>query len=104
MKQDIIVIGIHEGHNTGAAFIKNGTVVAAIQEERLNKEKNFSGIPVLSISKVFDIAKIDPSDVNRIAIVGLLKHTFFVCNKMMKGICVPFSPKGRKYNKFKVIK
>jgi carbamoyltransferase len=73
MKQDIIVLGIHEGHNAGAALIKNGSVVAAIQEKRLNNEKNFSGIPVLSISKVFEIAKIVPSDVNLIAIAGLIK-------------------------------
>ena len=73
MKSDIIVLGIHDGHNAGAALIKNGIVVAAIQEERLNNEKNFSGTPILSISKVFDIAKIAPSDVNLIAIAGLIK-------------------------------
>jgi carbamoyltransferase len=73
MKKDIIILGIHDGHNAGAALIKNGSVVAAIQEERLNNEKNFSGTPVLSVSKVFDIAKIAPPDVNLIAIAGLIK-------------------------------
>ena len=73
MTKDIIILGIHDGHNAGAALIKNGSVVAAIQEERLNNEKNFSGTPVLCISKVFDIAKISPSDVNLIAIAGLIK-------------------------------
>ena len=73
MRKDIVVLGIHDGHNSGAALVKNGSVVAAIQEERLNNEKNFSGTPVLSISKVFDIAKIAPSDVDIIAIAGLIK-------------------------------
>jgi carbamoyltransferase len=71
--KDVIILGIHDGHNAGAALIKNGSVVAAIQEERLNNKKNFSGTPVLSISKVFDIGKIVPSDVNLIAIAGLIK-------------------------------
>jgi predicted NodU family carbamoyl transferase len=35
MKRDIVVLGIHNGHNASAALIKNGSVVAAIQEERL---------------------------------------------------------------------
>ena len=73
MKQDIIILGIHDGHNAGAALLKNGSIVAAIQEERLNNEKNYSGTPILSISEVFNIAKISPSDVNLIAIAGLIK-------------------------------
>ena len=73
MKQDIVVLGIHDGHNAGAALVKNGSIVSAVQEERLNNTKNFSGTPVLSISKVFEIAKIAPSDVNLIAVAGLIK-------------------------------
>jgi carbamoyltransferase len=71
VKIDIIVLGIHEGHNAGAALIKNGCVVAAIQEERLVNEKNFSGLPSLSIQKVFEISHIHPSDVTVIAVAGL---------------------------------
>ena len=72
MKSDIIVLGIHDGHNAGAALIKNGCVAAAVQEERLVNEKNFSGAPVLSLQKVFEISRIHPSDVNVIAIAGLI--------------------------------
>lgn len=73
MTKDVVILGIHDGHNAGAALIKNGSVVAAIQEERLNNVKNYSGTPVLSVSKVFDIAKIAPADVNLVAIAGLIK-------------------------------
>lgn len=50
MKKEIIVLGIHDGHNASAALVKNGSVVAAIQEERLVNEKNYSGTPRNSIS------------------------------------------------------
>ena len=36
VKRDIIVLGINDGHDAGAALIKNGQVIAAVQEERLN--------------------------------------------------------------------
>ena len=73
MKKDIVVLGIHDGHNAGAALIRNGTVVAAINEERLNNIKNYSGPPLESIKKVFQIAEIEPSELDIIAMVGLLR-------------------------------
>ncbi len=72
MKKDIIVLGIHDGHNAGAALIKNGSVAAALQEERLNNIKNYSGTPINAIKAVFDISKVDPSDIDAIAIAGLV--------------------------------
>lgn len=35
MKKDVIILGIHDGHNAGAALIKNGSVAAAIQEDKI---------------------------------------------------------------------
>lgn len=69
----IIVLGIHDGHNAGAALIRDGEVLAAINEERLNNIKNFSGVPQLAIKKVFEIAKINPADTDLIAIASLLR-------------------------------
>lgn len=73
MKKDVVVLGIHDGHNAGAALVKSGMVMAAINEERLNNVKNYSGPPLESIRKVFQIAQVDPSIVDIIAIVGLLR-------------------------------
>ena len=36
MEKDVVVLGIHDGHEASAALIKNGEVIAAIAEERLN--------------------------------------------------------------------
>lgn len=67
-KKNIVVLGIHDGHNAGAALIKNGQVVAAISEERINNIKNWFGPPILSIKKVYEIAGIKPEDTDLIAI------------------------------------
>ena len=73
MKKSIVVLGIHDGHNVGAALVKNGSVVAAIQEERLVNEKNYSGTLRNSVRKVFEVSTIPPEDVNLIAIAGLVR-------------------------------
>ena len=73
MKKDVVVLGIHNGHNASAALVKNGSVVAAIQEERLVNEKNYSGTPRNSIRKVFEIANIQPDEVDLIAIASLVQ-------------------------------
>ena len=67
----VITLGINDGHNAGAALVKDGEVVAAVQEERLCNIKNFSGVPELAIKEVFKIAKIHPHDINVIAMVSL---------------------------------
>lgn len=69
----VIVLGIHDGHNAGACLIKDGEVLAAINEERLNNIKNCSGIPYLAIKKVFEIANILPGEVNLITIASFMR-------------------------------
>jgi carbamoyltransferase len=55
VRRNIIVLGINDGHNTGAALIRN-EVLASVQE-RLNKFKNFAGVPEKSILEVFGSAR-----------------------------------------------
>jgi carbamoyltransferase len=69
----VAVLGIHDGHGAGAALIRDGMVVSAIQEERLNNIKNYSGVPILAIPEVFKIAHIDPSEVDVISIGCLVR-------------------------------
>jgi carbamoyltransferase len=70
VRRNIVVLGINDGHDAGAALIKNGEVIAAIQEERLNNIKHFGGVPEKSIVEVFNISHIDPSDVSLISLLG----------------------------------
>lgn len=67
----ITVLGINDGHDCGAALIRDGKVIAAVQEERLSNIKHHSGTPELSIKEVYRISKIDPSETDAIAIVSL---------------------------------
>ncbi|MBT4824981.1 hypothetical protein HN695_01890 [Candidatus Woesearchaeota archaeon] len=67
----VIVLGINDGHNAGAALVKNGKVVAAIQEERLRNIKNYSGVPTRAMKAVYQIAKIHPDETDVISMVSL---------------------------------
>ncbi|MBI4337211.1 MAG: hypothetical protein HY683_05205 [Chloroflexi bacterium] len=69
----LTVLGIHDGHDAGAALIRDGRVLAAVQEERLRNIKHYSGVPTLAIREVFRIAGVDPGDVGLIAMAGLVR-------------------------------
>lgn len=73
MKKSVTVLGIHDGHNAGAALIRDGKVLAAISEERLVNIKNFSGPPLLSIAKVYEISNVPFHETDLIAIGCLVR-------------------------------
>ncbi len=55
-----VIIGINANHaDSSACIIINGKLVAAIEEERLNRIKHFSGYPIKSIKECLKIAEID---------------------------------------------
>lgn len=67
----MVVLGINDGHDAGAALVKNGVVLAALQEERLRNVKNYAGVPGLAVKEVFKIAGVHPDDVSVVSIVSL---------------------------------
>ena len=71
----VVILGVHDGHNAGAALVKDGKVVAAISEERLTNEKNHSGVPEQAIRRVFDISGVAPGEVTQVAIGCLMRLT-----------------------------
>ncbi|MCF7861331.1 hypothetical protein K9M79_03710 [Candidatus Woesearchaeota archaeon] len=46
------VLTIHDGHDAGASYSHNGKIIAAVNEERLNRQKLFCGFPTKSIKFV----------------------------------------------------
>ena len=62
------ILGISEEHDAGAAILKDGKIIAAANEERLNRNKFSVGFPILSIIEVLKIAKISEEDVSAISI------------------------------------
>ena len=45
----MIILGIHDGHNCGASLFQNGTLLIAISEEKITRNKNEYGYPEKSI-------------------------------------------------------
>src|SRR6266568_1323343 len=64
------VLGINDGHNAAACLYEDGHMVAAVQEERLRRVKNWAGMPTQSINFVLHTAGITPSQVDWVAMNG----------------------------------
>ncbi len=63
------VLGINAFHADAAAvLLRDGEVVGAIAEERLNRVKHYAGFPRMAIRKVLDMGGIGLRDVDHIAI------------------------------------
>ena len=43
------LLSIHDGHNASACLMLDGKIVLALQEERFNEIKNFTGYPYQSV-------------------------------------------------------
>ena len=71
VRRSVTVLGVHDGHDAGAAFVRDGRVLAALQEERPRNIKHYSGTPECAIREVFRIAEVDPGEVDLIAVAGL---------------------------------
>lgn len=79
-----IVLGIHVGHDRGAAVIKDGIVMGAIAQERLDRVKHSSSynLPIESIDKLLKYLNLDIKDVSCIgisynSIEGMVIEEFF---------------------------
>jgi carbamoyltransferase len=68
------ILGIHDGHNCGAALIIDGAVVAAVNEERLSRSKNDVGYPRRAIEDVLLISGIDSRDLTKIVYASNFMH------------------------------
>jgi carbamoyltransferase len=63
------ILGLNSFHaDASAVLLRDGELVAAVAEERLNRVKHFAGLPVRAIAEVLDIAGIKLSDVDHIGI------------------------------------
>lgn len=63
------VLGINAYHaGASACLLREGVVVAAVEEERLNRQKYWAGFPALSIRKCLEMGGIRPQDLAHIAV------------------------------------
>src|ERR1700722_6223110 len=65
----MIILGINAYHaNASAAIVADGRLLAAVEEERLNRVKYAAGLPARAIQYCLDQAGVKLSDVDHIAI------------------------------------
>lgn len=77
------VVGITSGmHDSSAALVKSGKIVAFAEEERFNRKKHTGEIPISAIKFCLDYAGISPEDISAIGFFwkpfrGLLNRVFW---------------------------
>jgi len=63
----VVILGIGGfSHDSAAAIVCDGKLVAAIEEERLTRIKHQGGVPVLAAQKCLEIAGISPNEVDHV--------------------------------------
>ena len=69
----MIILGINDiaHHNTSAAVIRDGEVIAAVEEERLSRIKLDNCYPDAAIDAALGAAGVAAEDVNAVALAGL---------------------------------
>ncbi len=78
----MIIIGIHDGHNSSASLMVNGQIIASIQEERMTRVKNEAGFPLLAIRELLRVGEIHEESVDKWIYASNYMHT----PKHLKGI------------------
>lgn len=68
------ILGIHDGHNSGATLVVDGRVVASVCEERLTRRKNEVGYPRLAIEGVLMIGGVEPSELAEVVYASNFMH------------------------------
>ena len=67
------ILSFSNEHEAGAAIIKEGKIIAAINEERLTRVKNQDGFPQKSIEAVLRLANLKPHDIEYVIIPEISK-------------------------------
>ena len=65
----MIILGVNAYHgDASATLIRDGVLVAAVEEERFRRVKHWAGFPSLAIQKCLEIAEIAGSEVDHVAV------------------------------------
>lgn len=62
------ILSFSTTHDSGASLIQDGTLVAAVNEERFNRTKHYGYLPFKSIEYCLHKANIEPADLDAIAV------------------------------------
>ena len=86
-----IILGINSNHaDSSACILINGKLIAAIEEERINRKKHYSGFPIMAIKECLKISKKKDFEITDIALNTkpssnlLPKSLFYLKNSLFK--------------------
>ncbi len=86
----LYVLGINAYHgDAAAALVKDGHLVAAVEEERFNRKKHCAGFPTLAVRYCLEEAGITPAELDHVAIsrdpsANLHKKILFSISRLNK--------------------
>ena len=117
MNKSQIVIGINANHaDSSACILINGKLIAAVEEERINRIKHFSGYPIQAINECLNLANINQNQITDIAFntkplknlipktLFLLKNYTFKDNNLIKRFKKKIDIKKILFDEFKLNK
>ena len=65
----MVILGINSFHaDSSACLLINGKIRVAIEEERINRIKHWSGLPILSIEECLKNENISLKDIDYVAV------------------------------------
>jgi len=70
IKKDIYILGLNPGHNSTAALLKNGKIIACVSEERFSRLKNNIGFPQKAMEYVLNFAGIKAEELDMVVFSG----------------------------------
>ena len=62
------ILGIWDGHDSGAAIIEDGRILAAVNEERFTRRKLEVCFPYNSIRECLNLAEVKPEEIREVAV------------------------------------
>ncbi|MCD4694412.1 hypothetical protein K8R62_03585, partial [bacterium] len=66
----MIILGVRQGHDSSAAVIIDGKIIADVQEERFTRQKNDTSFPINAINYCLKTAEISSEDIDFLAIAN----------------------------------
>ncbi|MCC6156801.1 MAG: carbamoyltransferase [Deltaproteobacteria bacterium] len=72
------ILGISDNHGSGAALVRNGRLVAAVNEERIDREKNSLAFPWGAIDEVLRMEGLAPRDIDLVVVGSVFTPIFFL--------------------------
>jgi carbamoyltransferase len=67
MSDTFTVMGIHDNHNACVSILKDGRLLFTLQEERINRIKNFNGFPELALQRALEWCHLAIEDIDCVA-------------------------------------